>query len=270
MKLIDLTGARFGRLNVGRLAGRDPSGKTTWECLCDCGVVTVTTGLNLKTGNTTSCGCAKNKQRPDLAAPGDVHGQLTVLRRVGSRVGRALYECRCSCGVLATVAYTNLKRGVTKSCGCMKLGNGAKRWEGERTTTKAAWAKRVTNGQCCAKCGAMDGLHAHHILPASAYPDLRADGSNGIPLCAGCHREYHSRFHLSAASARQLCIWLGMDDLLVEFFDCFVGYRHKGGIQDLEKAKHVIDMLIEFEREKLVKEPEGFDGCGNVGMEASE
>lgn len=47
-------------------------------------------------------------------------------------------------------------------------------------------------------------------------------------------------------------------------------FRQKGGIQDLEKAKHVIDMLIEFEREKLVKEPEGFDGCGNVGMEASE
>ena len=38
----------------------------------------------------------------------------------------------------------------------------------------------------------------------------------------------------------------------------------------MEKAKHVIDMLIEFEREKLVKEPEGFDACGNVGMEASE
>ena len=47
-------------------------------------------------------------------------------------------------------------------------------------------------------------------------------------------------------------------------------FRQKGGIQDLEKAKHVIDMLIEFEREKLVKEPEGFDACGNVGMEASE
>ena len=47
-------------------------------------------------------------------------------------------------------------------------------------------------------------------------------------------------------------------------------FRQKGGIQDLEKAKHVIDMLIEFEREKLAKDPEGFDGCGNVGMEASE
>ncbi len=28
-------------------------------------------------------------------------------------------------------------------------------------------------------------------------------------------------------------------------------FREKGGIQDLEKAKHVIDMLIEFEQRRL-------------------
>lgn len=31
-------------------------------------------------------------------------------------------------------------------------------------------------------------------------------------------------------------------------------FRQKGGIQDLEKAKHCIDMLIEFER-KAAQEP---------------
>ena len=29
-------------------------------------------------------------------------------------------------------------------------------------------------------------------------------------------------------------------------------FRTKGGVQDLEKAKHVIDMLIEFEARKVV------------------
>ena len=63
-------------------------------------------------------------------------------------------------------------------------------------------------------------------------------------------------------------------------------FREKGGIQDLEKAKHVIDMLIEFERRgefKAMRDeladmvragksvvPEGWHACGNVGMEASE
>lgn len=32
-------------------------------------------------------------------------------------------------------------------------------------------------------------------------------------------------------------------------------FRDKGGVQDLEKAKHVIDMLIEFERKKLIGSP---------------
>lgn len=32
-------------------------------------------------------------------------------------------------------------------------------------------------------------------------------------------------------------------------------FREKGGIQDLEKAKHVIDMLIEFEHSGVKPEP---------------
>lgn len=61
-------------------------------------------------------------------------------------------------------------------------------------------------------------------------------------------------------------------------------FREKGGIQDLEKAKHVIDMLIEFERRgefKAMRDeladmlragksvlPEDCGACGNVGREA--
>ena len=38
-------------------------------------------------------------------------------------------------------------------------------------------------------------------------------------------------------------------------------FREKGGVQDLEKAKHVIDMLIEFELEDSVDETCGDPGC---------
>ena len=50
----------------------------------------------------------------------------------------------------------------------------------------------------------------------------------------------------------------------------------RNGIADLEKARHFIDLLIELERKKLsttapsTHKPEGWHGCGNVGMEASE
>ena len=61
-ELIDLTGKKFGRLTVLRRAEDHiyPSGKhrPRWECQCDCGNVIFTTGNNLKSGDTKSCGCA--------------------------------------------------------------------------------------------------------------------------------------------------------------------------------------------------------------------
>lgn len=51
-------------------------------------------------------------------------------------------------------------------------------------------------------------------------------------------------------------------------------WRSKNGIADLEKARHFIDLLIELERKAMAvpkaSKPEGWSGCGNVGMEASE
>jgi hypothetical protein len=51
----ELAGKRYTRLTVVRLAKR--SGKTYWECLCDCGATVVVSGGNLSSGNSKSCGC---------------------------------------------------------------------------------------------------------------------------------------------------------------------------------------------------------------------
>lgn len=56
-KFIDLTGQRFGFLTVNR---RGPSGKrkeTRWWCRCSCGNEVLVTSVNLRKGNTRSCGC---------------------------------------------------------------------------------------------------------------------------------------------------------------------------------------------------------------------
>lgn len=54
-------GARIGRLKVLSESGFkvQPSGqrKRLWKCRCDCGTVCIVMGGNLKTGNSTSCGC---------------------------------------------------------------------------------------------------------------------------------------------------------------------------------------------------------------------
>lgn len=56
-KLIDLTGQRFGRLTVIERTITSKSGRAKWLCQCDCGKSTTTTGTNLRTGVTKSCGC---------------------------------------------------------------------------------------------------------------------------------------------------------------------------------------------------------------------
>lgn len=59
--LIDLTGRRFGRLTVVRLAGsRVVNGRSvgaTWSCTCDCGVAVEKFSRYLIAGDTRSCGC---------------------------------------------------------------------------------------------------------------------------------------------------------------------------------------------------------------------
>lgn len=78
-KLIDLSGKRFGRLVVIKIAGRTVREKhgtrVLWECLCDCGNTVVLTGCALKSGNTQSCGCFRKEQVKNRSV---IHGATSV------------------------------------------------------------------------------------------------------------------------------------------------------------------------------------------------
>lgn len=65
MRLIDLTGQRFGRLTVVE-RGESLSGHTRWKCVCDCGNECLVHATSLKSGNTTSCGCYKTENAKAL------------------------------------------------------------------------------------------------------------------------------------------------------------------------------------------------------------
>jgi hypothetical protein len=45
----------------------------------------------------------------------------------------------------------------------------------------------------CTKCGSLENLHCHHILPVAMEPLLSADIDNCITLCEHCHKEAHSQ-----------------------------------------------------------------------------
>jgi 5-methylcytosine-specific restriction endonuclease McrA len=59
----DLTGSRFGRLLVVAEAPRGESGRTRWECLCDCGRTRTVWSSNLTTRKTQSCGCLDRERK---------------------------------------------------------------------------------------------------------------------------------------------------------------------------------------------------------------
>ena len=117
---IDLTGKKFGKLTVLHedtpIHTSGGHSVVRWVCQCDCGnVISVRSG-KLRTGNTSSCGCAKS---PDIT--GKRFGKLVVKKKIGkTKDGATLWECECDCGNVTNVRYNSLTGGITKSCGCLK------------------------------------------------------------------------------------------------------------------------------------------------------
>lgn len=129
-----LEGQRFGRLIILRQAEsiREPSGilRTAWLCRCDCGKEIIAKTLNLKAGDTQSCGCLNlnnhKLKRKDLS--GQRFGKLVALEIDEDYMNnfrsltdaRAYWKCKCDCGNYKTVSTNNLLQNHTMSCGCIK------------------------------------------------------------------------------------------------------------------------------------------------------
>lgn len=101
--------------------------------------------------------------RRDLC--GQRFGKLTVIRRVeGTQSNRARADswlCRCDCGNESVVLGSNLVRGHTKSCGCIKLNDLTGQHIGSltvlgRSDKYATRGKRsVRLWECKCDCGAI-------------------------------------------------------------------------------------------------------------------
>lgn len=86
---LELSGRRFGKLLVTREAGRDQHGAVMWECLCDCGKITVPRGAELRRGVTRSCGCGVAEKARQPRTHGATH---TPLYRRHHNVCHAMHD----------------------------------------------------------------------------------------------------------------------------------------------------------------------------------
>ena len=210
--LVDLSSQRFGMLVVQRHAGRDATGKTQWLCLCDCGATRPVTALNLKSGNTKSCGCLRNRRGAD--SPRTVTDPARIKER---------------------------KRSFA---------------------AQRAWRSRIVGRDPrCLKCGSTDRLHAHHLEGYASNPQKREHPDNGATMCSACHMDFHVRYgRRSGFSHANFCEFVaGIDEAppsvgapveldgdALNVIKYVTRWKDKGGVADLEKAKHYIDLLIEL------------------------
>ena len=89
----DLTGKRFCKLVVIKQCGTR-NGKRMWECICDCGSISVVSTNQLTSGHTKSCGCLAG--RPGNKSPGwkgtTVYSRWQAMKKRCYQVGTAGYE----------------------------------------------------------------------------------------------------------------------------------------------------------------------------------
>lgn len=122
----DLVGQRFGHLLVLKDSGERFHRGVVWTCQCDCGNIKNIPGSRLKNGHAKSCGsenCPYHSYYDDLT--NQRFGKLVALKPTTMKDGSHMYWlCQCDCGEQIEVSSNGLKRGSTKSCGCITTSIG--------------------------------------------------------------------------------------------------------------------------------------------------
>lgn len=178
--LKQISGLRYGRLVVIERVGRTKHYLSTWRCICDCGnEITVISG-NLHTGNTTNCGCERNKKS------GARIGAVAKLN-IGNKNPFWGKKHTANALRLMSIAQTG------------RVGKNAANWQGGITSLNnkirnskeyAAWRISVfeRDDYTCQNCGQRGGkLNADHIKPFAVFHELRFSLENGRTLCISCH-----------------------------------------------------------------------------------
>ena len=131
-KFQDLSGEKIGHLTI-LYRGQDyiqPSGqhKIVWHCVCDCGNECNVRASDIKSGNTTSCGCMSSRKKSTGLENliGKEFGDFIILNRAPNRITPSgqktrVWHCRCKlCGIERDIQASQLKKFSGK-CTCNKF-----------------------------------------------------------------------------------------------------------------------------------------------------
>lgn len=158
----DLTGQKFGRLLVLKKAVDGNYSTVRWLCQCDCGNTVERTNNGLigvgvqKAKNPLCCGCSKFD---DIT--GQRFAKLVAIKRVENDKPGADWLFQCDCGKTTISKQARVKRGMTKSCGCLHFSNNGL----SKTKLKNNWS------------GMINRCHSPNVRNYKDY------GGRGIYVC---------------------------------------------------------------------------------------
>ena len=187
MKLIDLTGQRFGKLVVLKRDLEKTNG-TYWICQCDCGNIISARKDQLTRAKNPKrcCGCdiaRRNSEAHVKDETGKTYGYLTVLYRTFDfRKGEARWHCKCKCGNECDVSGAHLRNGSVQSCGC-------KRYESHNGIDETG--KRYGKLVVLSRSERTDGTHIFWHCQCDCGNTVEVNGTylrSGVSTNCGCER----------------------------------------------------------------------------------
>lgn len=94
---------------------------------------------------------------------GQTFSRLTALKRIGTKNGRALWECHCICGQTVNIPSTNLTSGNSRSCGCLR-SREAKDLTGQTFGRLTVLGRVGTKWECLCSCGQTTKISAGSLV----------------------------------------------------------------------------------------------------------
>lgn len=114
---MDLIGKKIHELTI--LERLKKNNRIYYKVKCSCGKEFETRRDSVISGRTKSCGHLTQFKGDNLED--ESFGRLKVIKNVGiNKEGRQLWECICDCGNKTVVGTSKLKKGTTRSCGCIR------------------------------------------------------------------------------------------------------------------------------------------------------
>ena len=163
---IDMTGWNMWEHGVENsrltILGPDPNWKrrgSGWICQCNCQAKTIfsANGVDIRDGNTTSCGCKRTERLQSLtidltgmhlANYGVLGSKVTVIALDHSDYGQLYWRCKCDCGKEFIARGSHLKTGAIRSCGCLGASFGEQFIEEWLKSKHILYQREVTFDDC--------------------------------------------------------------------------------------------------------------------------